>query len=519
MHKQPAAAGRPLPSESGQSADQSANQSEIIAAVDLGSNSFHMIVGELRHGQLAILDRIRETVRLAEGLSAKGDISDEARKRALDCLSRFGERLREMHAGSVRAAGTSTIRRAREDTSFMAEAEARLGHPIEVISGIEEARLVYNGVTHSLPPRDGMRLVTDIGGGSTEVILGQAAKPRAMESLHLGCVSMTERCFPNGEITRAGFDKARTAARLELRPVKAFFRDVTDIEAIGTSGTIRATDVVAHELGLVDTGLTLAAIEELIDRVMTFDNTAELAIGGLSERRAQVWPGGLSILAELFVALRIDEMRVSDGALREGLLYDLLGRLRHEDARERTVRAMSSRYQVDSEQARRVTATAADLFAQCRDAWGLQHEITSKMLDWAARLHEIGLDISHDGYQRHGAYIAEHADMPGFPRAEQRFLAVLIGAQRHRIEMSKLEVLPRSWRESALRLVMILRLAVLLHRSRKGKERPPVTIDVGADSVSMAFDADWLADNPLTIADLEREQDFLKQVGYRLAIA
>jgi len=509
MHKPPVAADPPSPSET--------SQREIIAAVDLGSNSFHMIVGELRHGQLAIIDRIRETVRLAEGLSSKGELSSDARRRALDCLSRFGERLRDMHAGSVRAAGTSTIRRAREDSSFMTEAEALLGHPIEVISGIEEARLVYKGVTHSLPPTDGMRLVTDIGGGSTEVILGHASVPRALESLHMGCVSMTERFFPDGEITKAGFKKARMAARLELRPVKAFFRGTSDIQAIGTSGTIRSTEAVARELGLVDNGITLQTLESLIDTVLEFNSVDELSLKGLSERRAQVWPGGLSILAELLRTLRIEDMKVSDGALREGLLYDLLGRLQHEDARERTVMAMASRYQIDSAQADRVAETANKLHVQCAESWDISRELSSKMLDWASRLHEIGLDISHDGYQRHGAYIAEHADMPGFPQAEQRLLATLIGGQRHRIDPSQLEVLPKSWRKPGLRLLMLLRLAVLLNRSRSAAELPEVTIGVGENSLSLGFDADWLADNPLTIADLEREQGFLQEVGYKLS--
>ena len=508
MHRPPAAADSLSPSEGA--------QPEIIAAVDLGSNSFHMIVGELRHGQLAILDRIRETVRLAEGLSDRGDISADARTRALDCLSRFGERLREMHANSVRAAGTSTIRRAREDTTFMVESEAALGHPIEIVSGIEEARLIYNGVTHSLPPTDGLRLVMDIGGGSTELILGQGPQPRALESLHMGCVSMTERFFPNGRITRAGFDKARVAAQLELRPVKAFFRDANGVEAIGTSGTIRATEAVARELGVSAGGLTPAMLDRLIDKVLEFDTVGELSLRGLSERRAQVWPGGLSILAELLNVLNIDGLQVSDGAMREGLLYDLLGRLQHEDARERTVRSMMSRYQVDERQAGRVAGTASELYAQCKHEWGFSKKIAGKVLDWAARLHEIGLDISHDGYQRHGAYIAENADMPGFPRAEQRFLAALIGGQRHRIDRRRFDVLPEDWREAGLRLLIVLRLAVLLNRSRKASVRAPVTIGANDDGIDIGFDADWLADNPLTIADLEREREFLRQVGYEL---
>jgi len=510
MHKPPAAADRPSPSESA--------QSEIIAAVDLGSNSFHMIVGELRHGQLAILDRIRETVRLAEGLSATGDLRDDARERAISCLSRFGERLRDMRAGNVRAAGTSTIRRAREDSTFMHEAEDALGHPIEIISGLEEARLIYNGVTHSLPPAEDLRLVMDIGGGSTELILGQGPRPKALESLHMGCVSMTERFFPDGKLTRRAFDKARIAARLELRPVKAFFRNSSNIEAIGTSGTIRATETVARELRITESGLTSTIMDQLINEVLNFTSIEKISISGLSERRAQVWPGGLAILAELLSVLRIEQLQVSDGALREGLLYDLLGRLQHEDARERTVQAMVARYHVDTDQGRRVAETAARLLAQCSLHWNVRSDFQSRVLDWAARLHEIGLDISHDGFQRHGAYIAEHADMPGFPRAEQRYLAFLIGVQRYEPDTSRLKTLPKGWRDSALRLAILLRLAVLLNRSRNNDAAPALKITVTEQSVSLHFDRDWLEANPLTVADLEREQAFLAGVGYSLGI-
>jgi exopolyphosphatase/guanosine-5'-triphosphate,3'-diphosphate pyrophosphatase len=400
----------------------------------------------------------------------------------------------------------------------MVEAETALGHPIEIISGIEEARLIYNGVAHSLPPTDGLRLVMDIGGGSTELILGQSTQPKALESLHLGCVSMTERFFPDGEITRAGFNKARMAAQLELRPIKAFFRNTSGVEAIGTSGTIRSTEAVARELGISESGLTLDIVEQLIDKVLEVQSVSELSLQGLSDRRAQVWPGGLSILAELIRVLNIDDLQVSDGALREGLLYDLLGRLQHEDARERTVRAMASRYQVDEQQAERVARAAADIYSQASKQWAVSGGITMEVLDWAARLHEIGLDISHDGYQRHGAYIAEHADMPGFPRAEQRLLAALIGGQRHSIDTSAFKPLPKPWRSAALRLLIILRLAVLLNRSRKEVEQIPVTINADDDSLTLLFDADWLADNPLTIADLERESGYLRQIGYDLII-
>ncbi|MCH8307511.1 MAG: Ppx/GppA family phosphatase [Proteobacteria bacterium] len=479
-----------------------------------------MIVGELRHGQLTIIDRLREPVRLAEGLTEDGQLAKAARQRAVDCLSRFGERLRDMHAASIRAAATNALRRARDSQKFMAEAETALGHPIEVISGIEEARLIYNGVTHSLPPYEGLRLVLDIGGGSTELILGRGAKPKALESLALGCVAMTEQHFENGKISEHAFEEARLAASLELRPVKAFFRDSPDIQSIGTSGTIIATAAVAHELGIIDSNeLTSEDVETLIQKVLEFKNISALSLPGLSECRAQVWPGGLSILVELLRVLRIDKLGISDGALREGLLYDHLGRLQHEDARERSVRAMVSRYNVDEAQAKRVAHSAAELLSQCAKPWKLKFPLAAQLLDWASRLHEIGLDISHEGYQRHGAYIAENADLPGFPRAEQSILAFLIANQRRQIDTGSCLKIPSAWRERSLRLALLLRLAVLLNRSRTTVELPTIVLEVGQDDIRLKFPDAWLADNPLTVADLEREQEYLGYAGFSLDFA
>jgi exopolyphosphatase/guanosine-5'-triphosphate,3'-diphosphate pyrophosphatase len=476
-----------------------------------------MIVGELRQGQLTVIDRLRETVRLSEGLKTDGDIQPAARGRALDCLARFGERLHDMHASSVRAAGTSTLRRARDSYEFRSEAESALGHPIEVISGLEEARLIYNGVTHSLPPNEGSRLVLDIGGGSTELILGQKSIPRAVESLRLGCVFMTEEFFKGGEISAKAFDKARMAARLKLRPVKAFFRDSSDIESIGTSGTIRATEDVAMELGIIESSdLTIDAVEQLIDEVCKFKKTSDLQMTGLSGRRAQVWPGGLAILVELLSVLRIERIKTSDGALREGLLYELIGRLRHEDARERSVNAMARRFSVDEPQADRVAATAGSFILQAKKAWQLEPELAGSLLAWSARLHEIGLDISHDKFQRHGAYIAENADLPGFPRAEQRVLAYLIASQRGRFESNAQQGLPSAWHSASLRLAIILRIAVLLNRSRSTYALPNIKFQAHGDSVGLRFPSGWLDENPLTIADLDRERQFMEEIGYEL---
>jgi exopolyphosphatase/guanosine-5'-triphosphate,3'-diphosphate pyrophosphatase len=362
-----------------------------------------------------------------------------------------------------------------------------------------------------------MRLVIDIGGGSTELILGQGAVPTKLESLHLGCVSMTERFFPDGRITRDAFTRARIAARLELRPVKAFFRSVGGVESIGTSGTIISTENVARELGLMESqNLGLAVVEQLIDRLLGFGLISALSLPGLSERRAQVWPGGLAILAELLAGLRIGALHISDGALREGLLYDLLGRVQEQDARERTVHAMVSRYHVDTDQSARVSATAIMLLEQCATAWQLGAPLCAKALSWSAQLHEVGLGISHDGFHRHGAYVAENADMPGFPQAEQRLLAFLIGSQRNQIVPRSIDNLPESWRKSAMRLALILRLAALLNRSRSNVDLPSISMTVSDQSLDLRFDAAWLAENPLTVADLERERRFTRAVDYTL---
>ena len=476
-----------------------------------------MIVGELRHGQLVIIDRLRETVRLSEGLEKNSDLADAAKQRALDCLSRFGERISGMQAARVRAAGTSTLRRARDSKRFQEEAETALGHPIEVISGIEEARLIYKGVAHSMPPTDGMRLVLDIGGGSTELILGEGITPKALESLHMGCVVMTERHFPGGVINERNFRNARVAARLQLRPVKAYFRGVTGMETVGTSGTIRATEAVARALGMLESSdMTIDVIEALVARVLQFDNIADISLPGLSERRAQVWPGGLAILIELVSAMRITEVRVSDGALREGLLYEMLGRMQHEDARERSVEAVSSRYHVDQLQADRVCATAANLLQQCADCWQLDSGLAVSLLNWAARLHEIGLDIAHDSFHKHSAYIVANADMPGFPRNEQRILAFLILNQRGNLGLNGLSELPGSWRKQATRLTVLLRLAVLLNRSRSSVALPPIMIEVKGKQVVLGFPEGWLEKNPLTVADLERESNYLASAGIDL---
>lgn len=477
-----------------------------------------MVVATLRHGQLTIIDRLRETVRLAEGLRSDTGLAPAARTRAIDCLQRFGERLREMRADNVRAAGTNSMRRIRNDGDFLNQAQQALGHRIDIIAGVEEARLIYLGVTHSLPPPPGRRLVLDIGGGSTELIVGEGRDAIALESLGMGCVGKTELFFPDGRITAERFEEARVAARLKLRPVKAVFRKSGWDAAIGASGTVRSTVTVAREMGLIKASerLHVSHLESLIETMIGTGHIDKLDLPGLSQRRAQVWPGGLSILVELMHTLRIESLLASDGSMREGVLYDLVGRLQHDDARVRSVIALGERYHIDQQQAARVKETAMQLFDQVADHVSIETSLARLLLRWAAHLHEIGLDIAHADFHLHGAYIVANADLPGFPAAEQQLLAYVLSNQRKRPSGNSVPMLDASWQSTARLLTLLLRLAVLINRNRSDAPMQPVSIGIRDDTVRVSFDPVWLDNNPLTRADLAREQQLLANWSLKL---
>jgi exopolyphosphatase/guanosine-5'-triphosphate,3'-diphosphate pyrophosphatase len=500
-------------------AASAADPADVLAAVDLGSNSFHMVVARTQQAHPSIVDRLREGVRLASGLDERGYLDEQSQERALACLRRFGQRLRDMHAHQVRVVGTNTLRRARNAEAFLARAEEALGHPVEVISGMEEARLVYLGVSHHIDSKDGRNLVVDIGGGSTELIVGEGYEPKHLESLYIGCVGLSKQHFDDGKLSQKRFDRARLAARLELTPVAAAFRRYGWMRAIGSSGTIRAAHDVAHELGLVDTGISLAAIEKIIAELIAARRIEDAKLPGLSPDRAPVFAGGVAILAEVMGTLRIDHLQISSGALREGLLYDMLGRLHDEDARERSIRAMQRRYHVDVEQATRVETTAAALLGQVARAWQLTDDRYRQLLLWAARLHEVGLDIAHARYHHHGGYLLANSDLPGFVRLEQRLLAALVTLHRRKLDDPFVDELPAAWRTPAFRLIVLLRLAVLLNRTRSPSDLPPIALSVGKESLELRFPAGWLDMNPLTAADLEQERGWLRARGFELRVA
>jgi exopolyphosphatase/guanosine-5'-triphosphate,3'-diphosphate pyrophosphatase len=491
---------------------------DVLAAVDLGSNSFHMVVARYSHGQLVIIDRLREMVRLAEGVEENGRIDKEVAARALACLERFGQRLRDMHANSVRVVGTNALRVARRKQSFLERAREALGHPIEIISGREEARLIYSGVAHTMPSEPGRRLVIDVGGGSTEMIIGEGMTPLDLESLQMGCVSLSERYFRDGKITGKRLARARVAARLELEPVQAAFRRRGWDAVAGSSGTVRAIGEAVLELDPQSTAITPAGLERVLAYLIDTGSTRALQLPSITDDRRPVFPGGTAILAEVFEVLGIESMRIADGAMREGLLYDMVGRITDEDARDRSVRAMQQRYHVDLAQAERVETTLGEFLAQTRQTWKLEDPLVGLALKWAARLHEIGLDVSHSGYHRHGAYLLENADLPGFPREEQRLLARLVGGHRRKLSLEGLEELVPPWDRDALYLIVLLRLAVLLHRGRSATALPEIELTASSRALELRLPPRWLRDHPLTTADLQQEIDYLKPHGFRLRV-
>ncbi len=495
---------------------------ETLAAIDLGSNSFHMIIARLIDGQLHRVDKLKDMVRLGGGLDADNNLTSEARERALTSLGLFGERLRQMPVGTVRAVGTNTLRKAKNSREFLREAEERLGHSIEIISGREEGRLIYLGVAHGVfDPDGGRRLVVDIGGGSTEVMIGESFDMQACESLYMGCVSYSQEFFPKGKISRKRFDKAVIAAQQELRSLENAYPSLGWEAALGCSGTIKAVQSILTNEDLGTYGISLPALERLRDELIDIGHTDDINdLSGLSSRRAPVFPGGLAILIGLFKSLGVKRMTVSDFALREGVIYDLWGRVTNHDVRDATINLMEQRYLVDPDHAARVEQTALELLQQVADSWGLEEPIFASRLRWACRLHEIGLAVSHSRYHKHGSYLVENSDMPGFSRRDQQLLWAMIRSHRRRFKPHRFDGLPEPLPLKGAQLCVLLRLAILLNRTRAPDAVPRgLTLKAkNSRKVKLQFPKGWLAQAPLTVADLEQEKSYMKDAGFKLLI-
>ncbi len=490
---------------------------ELLAAVDLGSNSFHLVVARYEHGGLRLIDRMRDSVRMALGLRPDGSLLPESRERALTCLSRFGQRLRSLPHERVRAVATNSVRRLAHPQAFLMLAETALGHPIEVVSGREEARLIYLGVAHDLAESSQRRLVVDIGGGSTEFIIGQGFEALETESVQMGCIASTLHFFGDGKFTPKRWRQAQTELAVELQQFAADYRARGWGEAIGSSGTAKAIGSIVQANGWSEQGITATSLLRLRDAILTAGSVENLRLAGLADERAPILAGGVAILEAVFETLGLTHMGVCETAMREGLLYDMVGRAMHGDPRSGSIAALASRYAVDRAQATRVHHAAIELFEQVADAWQFG-SLERDLLGWSADIHEIGLAIAHSLHHIHGAYIVANSDLAGFSRQGQQALAAIIRSHRRKPDREVINALPDRLRVSARRLTALLRLAALLERPRTTEPLPPLHLVADDKSLRLELPGGWLDQHPLTRADLEQERDYFKILDLKLQV-
>jgi len=487
---------------------------ELVAAVDLGSNSFRLQVGRVVDDQIYPLDALKEPVRLAAGLTTQKILDGPSQLRALEALARFGERLRGFDPGAVRAVATNALRVAKNAPQFLAQAEAALGFPIEIIAGREEARLIFLGVAHTLPNPRTQQLVVDIGGGSTEFIIGRNIEPIELESLYMGCVGFSLQYFPRGRIEKSGMKSAELAARKELQAIVRQYKKTGWEEAVGSSGTAKALVDILEMNGLSEGGITRDGLERLRATLLHAGDLAKLTLQGLRPDRIPVLPGGLAIMLAVFKEFGLERMTFSEGALRLGVLYDLLGRYHHQDLRNATVQQFMRRYQVDAGQAARVAATAGGFLRQMLPESSAEEHADAQVLEWAALMHEIGISVAHSSYHKHSAYILANADMPGFSKMDQARLSRVVLAHRGKLERVG-DIMPDSpdWP-----IVFSLRLAVILHRSRDDAPLPAISARRNERGFSVGVDPAWLAASPLTAAALEEEGRQWAGLGMELKV-
>lgn len=485
----------------------------LLAAVDLGSNSFRLLIGRVDETisgrQVYPLDSLKETVRLASGLTKEKRLDADSQLRALAVLQRFGERLRSFAPDCVRAVATNTLRVAKNAREFLQTAEAALGFPIEVIAGREEARLIYCGVANTFPPQPGQMLVVDIGGGSTEFIIGRGQDPVLMESLFMGCVGYSLQFFPGGEIDRYTLKQAELAAQKEIEGIARDYIASGWQRAVGSSGTAKALEEIMVANGLSEGGITLEGLDKLRDILLRAGNAQRVRLEALRPDRVPVLPGGFAIMAAVFSVLGIERMEVSDGALRQGVLYDLLGRVEHHDTRDLTIEQFTQRYGIDRAQAERVARLARQLFDTAATGSDEEREEAGQRLSWAAALHEIGLSIAHSSYHKHSAYIVSNADMPGFSRMDQAKMAALVLGHSGKVSKMPGKVTD----DNDWLALFCLRIAVLIYRRRSDSPPPAMELEVKGRGYRLRVDAAWLAAHPLTDFGLRQECQEWSKVG------
>ncbi len=488
-----------------------------VAALDIGSNSFHLVVARINSGSVQILHRVKQKVRMAAGLDEHNMLSDEAIARGLDTLRIVAQSLAGFAPDSVRIVATHTLRKAKNAGAFIEAAREVLPYPIEVIPGHEEARLIYSGVAHT-NHTEGRRLVVDIGGGSTEFIIGDGFTPLVCSSQQMGCVSYTERFFANGELTSKAFDKAITTVGQELEGIVQRYRKLGWAQCLGTSGTIKTLFNLAQRERSNGHAvpITLKCLKGLKKQFISAGHIDKLSMPEISDDRRHVVAGGLAILIGIFRSLKIDGLVYSPAALREGVLYQMEDELHDADIRSRTASSLATRYDVDTTQANLVLNTCRYLYDQCTKPWKLKNHDFRNMLGWAATLHEVGLQINSRAVQRHSAYILAHVEMPGFTQEQQDLLASLVRFHRKKIKLNEIPAFYMYDKNSVCRLIGLLRLGVLLNIKRQEGFLPEFIAQAKKTKLMLTFPEGWLEHRPILHADLIQEQRYWKAMDMQL---
>ena len=481
-----------------------------LAVLDLGSNSFHMVVAKIEENDnILIIDKIKEHVRLAAGLNDENYLSEDVMERAIYFLQKLNERIEGFHVDRVKVVGTDTLRKAKNGDNFLRKAILAIGHPIEIISGIEEARLIYRAVSNNDDSHIS-KLVIDIGGGSTEVIVGKGKEPIELTSTHMGCVRWTAKYFPTTPYTEQMFQKAKAASKSQFFSVYRKIRQHKWDEVLGTSGTIRAISQFLLMNKITDGSITHAGLMELQHALCTKETLL-----GLNPTRMEVIAGGLSILLAIFETLRIEQLTPHPFALREGVLFEMVGRMFGEDIREQSIVALQNRFNVDKEQANRVHALALRIFSCVQESWGLS-EIHRQQLSWASLLHEVGMSIAFSGYQRHGSYILFNANLPGFTKLEQQYLSFLVQFHRGKLYPQQKEEYYPSITPIDVLLLSILRVSSRLLRRRSPKPLPYFDFRARGTDLVFCYPKSFPLLRPLSHADMCYEQEQLLQWGHTI---
>ena len=488
----------------------------LLAAIDLGSNSFHLMIAKSDFGELRPVQALAEKVQLGETSSA-AILTQGAIDRGLACLERFKQLIDSTAPAKIRVVGTNALRRAKNRQHFIEPAEQILGVPIDVIYGREEARLIYLGVAHTLSDDEDTRLVVDIGGGSTEFILGERFEPLRLESLQMGCVSYGEAFFPDGKITKERFDAAYHRARIEVSHIRRNYHSECWQDAVGSSGTLRAIETLIMTAGHREEGIDRAALGELKKQLLAFAHVDEINLEGLSESRKGVVTAGLAITMGIFDGLQIPLMRTSTGALREGVIYDLIGRFSHEDVRTRTISAMQQRYSVDQTIADLVTHRVTLLAEATHETWRLEPSDIA-LLEWSGALHEIGVAVSQKNYSQHSAYLVLNTDLPGFAEQDQATMAALIAGLKGKVRSEVLDPISKRKRQTVARMMVLLRLAVILKHVEALEALPDLSVSASEETLTLTFPEQWGADHPLTTWEIEQSTPAMERLGVSVVL-